>query len=72
MNSDQVKGTVKDAAGKVQRKTGEAVGSTKQQVKGAAKQAEGKAQKAVGDVREQVEEDKDAGDRIERDVDRKP
>lgn len=70
MNSDQVKGTAKDAAGKVQRKTGEAIGSTKQQVKGAAKQAEGKAQKAAGDIREQIEDDSST-DRIERDVDRK-
>jgi uncharacterized protein YjbJ (UPF0337 family) len=52
MNRDQVKGSIKDAAGKVQRKAGEAVGSTEQQVKGAARQAEGKVQKAVGDVRE--------------------
>ena len=52
MNSNQVKGTMKDAAGKVQRKTGEAIGSTRQQVKGAANQAEGKAQKAVGDLQE--------------------
>jgi uncharacterized protein YjbJ (UPF0337 family) len=52
MNTDQVKGTVKDIAGKAQRKLGEAVGSTDQQVKGALKQAEGKAQKAVGDVKE--------------------
>ena len=54
MNRDQVKGSIKDAAGKVQRKAGEAVGSTEQQVKGAARQAEGKVQKAAGDVREAV------------------
>jgi uncharacterized protein YjbJ (UPF0337 family) len=52
MNRDQVKGSLKDAAGKAQRKAGEAVGSTKQQVKGAARQAEGKVQKAVGNARE--------------------
>ncbi|MEO6279749.1 CsbD family protein [Roseateles sp.] len=52
MNSDQVKGSVKDVAGKVQRKVGEAIGSTDQQVKGAANQIEGKAQKAVGDTKE--------------------
>lgn len=52
MNSNQVKGAVKDAAGKVQRKAGEAVGSTEHQAKGAAKQVEGKGQKAVGDVQE--------------------
>ena len=54
MNRDQVKGSIKDAAGKVQRKVGEATGSAKQQVKGAARQAEGKVQKAVGDLRESV------------------
>lgn len=52
MNTDQIKGTVKDIAGKAQRKVGEALGSTEQQVKGAVKQAEGKVQKAVGDVKE--------------------
>lgn len=50
MNSDQ--GTIKDAAGKVQRKAGEAVGSPKQQVKGTPKQAEGKAPKALGDTKD--------------------
>jgi uncharacterized protein YjbJ (UPF0337 family) len=52
MNKDQVKGAVKDAAGKVQRKAGEAMGSNKQQAKGMAKQAEGKMQKAAGDMKE--------------------
>lgn len=52
MNKDQVKGAIKEAAGKVQTKAGEALGSNKQQVKGMAKQAEGKAQKAVGNVKE--------------------
>lgn len=52
MNSDQVKGSLKDAAGKVQREVGEAIGSTEHQVKGAMKQVEGKAQKAVGNARE--------------------
>jgi uncharacterized protein YjbJ (UPF0337 family) len=52
MNRDQVKGGMKDAAGKVQRKVGEAIDSPKQIVKGAAKQAEGKVQKAVGNARD--------------------
>ena len=52
MNGNQIKGSVKDVAGKAQRKVGEAIGSTDQQVKGALNQAEGKAQKAVGNVRE--------------------
>jgi uncharacterized protein YjbJ (UPF0337 family) len=52
MNKDQVKGSVKQAAGKVQQKTGETVGSEKHQVKGAAKQAEGKVQKEYGNLKD--------------------
>ncbi len=52
MNKGQVKGAVKEAAGKVQTKAGEAMGSNKQQAKGMAKQVEGKAQKAIGNVKE--------------------
>lgn len=59
MNSDQIKGSVKDVAGKAQRKLGEAIGSTNQQVKGAATQVEGKAQKAMGDVREAAKDARD-------------
>ena len=54
MNKNQVKGAVKDAAGKVQEKAGELVGSKEQQVKGLAKQVAGKVQKRVGDLEEAV------------------
>ena len=54
MNKDQVKGAVKDVAGKAQEKVGQATGSTHQQAKGLEKQVEGKAQKAVGDGKEAV------------------
>jgi len=60
MNKDQVKGSLKDAAGKVQQKTGEVIDSPSQEAKGVAKQVEGKSQKAVGDVKEAA---KDAGKR---------
>jgi uncharacterized protein YjbJ (UPF0337 family) len=50
MDRNQVKGTAKDVAGKVQRKLGEATGSTSQQIKGAGKQIEGKLQKGAGDA----------------------
>jgi len=50
MNRDQVKGTAKDIAGKVQRKVGEMTGSTDQQIEGGAKQVEGKVQRGVGDA----------------------
>ena len=52
MNKDQVKGAVKDAAGKVQEKTGQVIGSTEQRAKGLAKEVEGKTQKSVGDAKE--------------------
>lgn len=56
MNKDQVKGAMKDAAGKVQRKAGEAVGSEKHQARGLAKQAEGKVQKTYGDAKEALKD----------------
>jgi uncharacterized protein YjbJ (UPF0337 family) len=56
MNKDQVKGTAKDVAGKVQRKTGEAIDSKEQQAKGLAKQVEGKLQKNLGDAKEAMKD----------------
>lgn len=54
MNKNQVKGTVKDVAGKVQEKAGQLVGSKEQQVKGLGKQISGKVEKAYGDVKEVI------------------
>jgi uncharacterized protein YjbJ (UPF0337 family) len=56
MNKEQVKGSVKDTAGKVQEKTGELINSPDQQAKGLAKQVEGKTQKAAGDLKEAVDD----------------
>lgn len=56
MNKDQVKGTAKDVAGKLQQKAGKLVGSEKMQAKGLAKQISGKLQKGVGDVKEVVKD----------------
>jgi uncharacterized protein YjbJ (UPF0337 family) len=50
MNRDQIEGTAKDIAGKVQRKVGEATDNASQQIKGGAKQVEGKVQRGAGDV----------------------
>lgn len=58
MNKDQVKGAVKDAAGKLQEKVGEVTGNVDQQDKGVVKQVEGKVQKAYGDVKEVVKGNK--------------
>jgi uncharacterized protein YjbJ (UPF0337 family) len=55
MNKDQVNGTIKEAAGKVQRKTGELIDSPEQEIKGGSKEVAGKAQKKVGDVKEAAE-----------------
>lgn len=59
MNKDQVKGTAKDIAGKVQEKAGELTGSEEQQVKGLKNQVEGKVQKGYGDVKETFKDGKD-------------
>jgi uncharacterized protein YjbJ (UPF0337 family) len=56
MNTNQVKGTTKDIAGKVQEGVGKATGSTSQQVKGMAKQVEGKVQKGVGNAQQAAED----------------
>jgi uncharacterized protein YjbJ (UPF0337 family) len=53
MNKDQIKGSAKEAAGKVQKNVGKAVGSTGQQIKGGVREIVGKAQKAYGDAEEQ-------------------
>ena len=53
-NKSQVKGVIKDAAGKVQEEAGILVGNKEQEAKGLKKQVEGKAEKALGDVKEAV------------------
>lgn len=58
MNTDQIKGTLKDAAGKVQQKAGELIDSPEQQARGIAKQVEGTAQKKLGDVKEALKDAK--------------
>lgn len=52
MNKDQIKGTAKDVAGKIQEGAGKLVGSKSQQAKGIAKQVIGKTQKGFGDGRQ--------------------
>lgn len=64
MNKDQVKGSVKDAAGKVQEGVGRAVGSREQEAKGVSKQVAGQTQKTYGDGKEAVKDTvRDAGHR---------
>ena len=56
MNKDQVKGAVKEVAGKVQAEVGKATGSLSQQVKGKVLESEGRSQKLAGDVKEVVKD----------------
>jgi uncharacterized protein YjbJ (UPF0337 family) len=56
MNRNQVKGSAKKVAGKIQQKVGEATGSTTQQVKGAAKRIEGQFQKGLGDIQQAADD----------------
>ena len=52
MNKDQLKGTVKEAAGKTQEKAGQVLGDREQQAKGQQKQGEAKVDKVVGGVKD--------------------
>lgn len=56
MNKDQVKGAAKEVAGKVQKNTGDAIGSTSQEAKGMAREAEGKVQKNIGNAKETLKD----------------
>ena len=56
MNKNQVKGALKDLAGKVQEEAGKLVGSREQQAKGLQKQVAGKAEERLGDAKEVVRE----------------
>jgi uncharacterized protein YjbJ (UPF0337 family) len=56
MNKDQVKGVVKDIAGKVQEQAGKLVGSKEQEAKGLGNQVAGKAEKAYGDAKEVIKD----------------
>jgi uncharacterized protein YjbJ (UPF0337 family) len=52
MNKNQVKGGMKEAAGKVQKEFGKAVDSPKHTIEGGMKEVGGKTQKTVGNVQD--------------------
>lgn len=54
MNRNQINGTAKDLAGKVQEEAGKLLGSKEQEARGVHKQVTGKAEKQLGDVKEIV------------------
>jgi len=56
MNTDQMKGKLKEVAGDAQKGAGRMTGDTDQEAKGKANEVEGKTQKKVGDIKEGVKE----------------
>jgi uncharacterized protein YjbJ (UPF0337 family) len=54
MDKDEVKGKVKDIAGRAERQAGEWTGNKRAQAEGTKKQAEGKVQNAWGKVKDTV------------------
>jgi len=56
MNKDQIKGAVKEAAGKVQEKFGDLIGSNKQRAEGLVKEVAGKLERKVGDAKETMQD----------------
>ena len=56
MNTNHVKGTAKDIAGKVQEHVGNATGDAAEQAKGLGKQVEGKVQKGIGNAEDALKD----------------
>jgi len=56
MNTNTVKGTMNNAAGRAKRQVGEWTGDSNVQMEGAAQQVKGKAQKAWGAVQDAVKD----------------
>ena len=64
MNENKIKGSMKEAAGKVQKEFGKAVDSPKHQIEGGMKELAGKTQKAAGDI-------EDKAKKMSKDADRR-
>jgi uncharacterized protein YjbJ (UPF0337 family) len=63
MNKDQVKGGMKEAAGKMQKEFGKAVDSPKHTIEGGMKEVAGKTQKTVGDMKDDMKKARKDTDR---------
>ena len=69
MNSDDIKGTIDDAAGRAKRQVGEWTGDSKTQAEGAAQQVKGKAEKVVGNIRDAFNKTPDSTTTRDTDID---
>ena len=56
MDKDEVKGKMKDVAGRAERQAGEWTGDKETEARGAARQAEGKAQKTAGKINDDLKD----------------
>jgi uncharacterized protein YjbJ (UPF0337 family) len=54
MNKDEVKGKMKNVAGRAERKLGKAIGNKKIEARGGALQAEGKVQEIFGKAKDTI------------------
>ena len=63
MNQDQMKGRGKEVKGNIKEAAGKAVGNERLQSEGQADQVEGKVQKTYGDVKHDVGQAIDKADR---------
>ena len=69
MNKHQVRGSAKEAAGKIQKNVGKATANGSQVVKGAAREMAGKAEKSFGNAKESAKESA-ARTKRDRDIER--
>lgn len=69
MNEDQVKGKVKDIAGRIERQAGEWTGDPEKQVEGALKQVEGKVQNAWGNAKDDAKKTVEKGTKTNEPLD---
>ena len=69
MNSDNIKGTIDDAAGRAKRQVGEWTGDTQTQAEGAGQQVKGKVEKVVGNVKDAFNNATHRDEPADRDID---
>lgn len=63
MNKNEIKGGMKEAAGKAQKEFGKAVDSPKHTIEGGMKEVAGKVQKGAGKIQEEARKQRKDADR---------
>ena len=70
MNKQQIKGSAREMAGKIQKDVGKATANGSQVVKGAAREMAGKAEKAYGDAKSDIKGGAKEEAKRDRDIER--